>query len=203
MADWPAVGVVSSPSFADHYGLADWIVLVSEDHGESFTETDDQTIPLAWPGSLPRERYDRFADIMPDGTYLAAGTVGFEIWAKYRQAEAEELGLSVRDHPNNLGQELLIGMSKLFVRRSRDQGQIWERQEWLVSGFSWMTAFPRWTRLEAGNILLPVYPRNQDGSRDQNFVWRSNSRGDNWRLYPIFSSISDVVSDETAFIETD
>ena len=46
------VGVVSSP-FADHYGLADWIVLVSDDQGETFTETDDQSIPLAWPGALP------------------------------------------------------------------------------------------------------------------------------------------------------
>ena len=48
------VGVVSSP-FADHFGLADWIVLVSADQGETFTATDDRTIPLAWPGALPRE----------------------------------------------------------------------------------------------------------------------------------------------------
>ncbi len=196
-----AVGVVSSP-FADHYALTDWIVLVSEDQGETFTETDDQTIPLAWPGALPRERYDRFADIMPDGSYLSAGTVGFEVWPKDRQAEVESLGLTALSHPNNLGQDLLVSMPKLFVDRSHDQGRTWKRQEWLVPGFSWMTAFPRWTRLEAGNILLPVYAQDQDGSRGQVFVWRSDPQGDNWRLYPISSSISDVMGDETCFIET-
>ena len=196
------VGVVSSP-FADHFALADWIVLVSEDQGETFTETDDQTIPLAWPGALPRERYDRYADIQPDGSYLAAGTVGFEVWPKKRAAEAEELGFSVRTHPNNLGESVLVGMPKLFVMRSHDQGTSWQRRDWLVPGFSWMTAFPRWTRLQEGNILLPVYARNRDGSEGQVFVWRSDPQGDNWRLHPLCSSVSDVMGDETCFIETE
>ena len=196
------VGVVSSP-FADHFGLAEWIVLVSEDQGETFTETDDQSIPLAWPGALPRERYDRYADIQPDGSYLAAGTVGFEIWPMERAAEAEELGFSVRTHPNNLGESVLVGMPKLFVARSHDQGKSWQRRDWFVPGFSWMTAFPRWTRLQEGNILLPVYARNRDGSEGQVFVWRSDPQGDNWRLHPLCSSVSDVMGDETCFIETE
>ncbi len=196
------VGVVSSP-FADHYGLADWIVLVSDDQGETFTETTDQTIPLGWPGALPREQYDRYADVQPDGSYLAAGTVGFESWPIERAAEAEELGLTARPHPNNTGNDLLIGMPKLFVMRSRDQGKTWDRRDWLVPGFSWMTAFPRWTRLQAGNILLPVYARDQEGDRGQVFVWRSDPDGDNWRLIPLSSSVSSVTGDETCFIEAE
>ncbi|MCY3707568.1 MAG: exo-alpha-sialidase, partial [Caldilineaceae bacterium] len=196
------VGVVSSP-FADHYGLADWIVLVSDDQGETFTETNDQTIPLAWPAALPREYYDRYADVQPDGSYLAAGTVGFESWPKERAAEAEELGLTARPHPNNTGNDLLIGMPKLFVMRSHDQGKTWDRRDWLVPGFSWMTAFPRWTRLQAGNILLPVYARDQEGDRGQVFVWRSDPEGDNWRLIPLSSSVSSVTGDETCFIEAE
>ena len=159
-----AIGLVSSP-FADHYGLADWVVLVSDDQGETFEETDDQTVPLAWPGSITRERYDRFADILSDGTYLAAGTVGLEVWPKDRREEAVEMGLSVRDHPNHLGEEIVVGMPKLFVQRSRDRGQTWERREWFVPGFSWMTAFPRWTQLRDGSILLPVYAIDQESSR--------------------------------------
>ena len=195
------VGVVSSP-FADHYGLADWIVLVSDDQGESFTETDDQTIPLAWPGALPREQYDRYAEIQPDGSYLAAGTVGFEVWPKERAAEAEEQGLTARPHPDQ-GDDLMVGMPKLFVMRSRDQGQTWDRRDWLMPGFSWMTAFPRWTRLQSGHILLPVYATNLDGSQGQVFVWRSDPNGDNWRLHPVCSSVSSVTGDETCFIETE
>tara|TARA_Y100000588_G_scaffold122093_1_gene133786 strand:- start:179 stop:1243 length:1065 start_codon:yes stop_codon:yes gene_type:complete len=197
-----AVGFVASP-FADHFGLADWVVLVSEDQGETFEETNDPTIPLTWPGTLPRERYDRFADILPNGTYLAAGTVGFEVWPKDRLPQAEALGLYACEHPNNLGEEYLIGTPKLFVQTSADQGQTWQRREWLVPGFNWMTAFPRWTQLQAGHILLPVYARNQDSGRGQNFVWRSDAQGDNWRLIPISSSISDVQGDETGFIEVE
>jgi hypothetical protein len=195
------VGVVSSP-FADHYGLADWIVFVSDDKGETFTETNDQTIPLAWPAALPRESYDRYAEIQPDGSYLAAGTVGFEVWPKERAAEAEEQGLTARPHPDQ-SEDLLIGMPKLFVMRSHDQGQTWDRRDWLMPGFSWMTAFPRWTRLQSGHILLPVYARDLQGDNDQVFLWRSDPNGDNWRLIPLCSSVSSVTGDETCFIETE
>ena len=116
-------------------------MLASEDQGETFTETDDQTIPLAWPGALPREQYDRYADVQPDGSYLAAGTVGFEVWSKERAAEVEEQGLTARPHPDQ-SDDLMVGMPKLFVMRSRDQGQTWDRRDWLMPGFSWMTAFP-------------------------------------------------------------
>ena len=195
------VGVVSSP-FADHYGLADWIVFVSDDKGETFTETNDQTIPLAWPAALPRESYDRYAEIQPDGSYLAAGTVGFEVWPKERAAEAEEQGLTARPHPDQ-SEDLLIGMPKLFVMRSHDQGQTWDRRDWLMPGFSWMTAFPRWTRLQSGHILLPVYARDLQGDNDQVFLWRSDPNGDNWRLIPLCSSVSSVTGDETCFIEAE
>ena len=200
-----AVGLVSSP-FADHFGLADWIVLVSEDQGETFEETNDQTIPLNWPGTTTRERYDRFADILPDGTYLAAGTVGFEVWPKDRREEAVDAGLSVRDHANHLGEEIVVSMPKMFVQRSRDRGQTWERREWFVPGFSWLTAFPRWTRLEDGSILLPVYGVEQyhyPAGRWQAFAWRSDRGGDDWRLFPISSSVSGVKEDEACFLEVE
>ena len=121
---------------------------------------------------------------------------------KSAAAEAEELGLSSRPHPNNEGQDLLVGMPKLFVMRSRDGGESWQRRDWLVPGFSWMTAFPRWIRLQAGNILLPIYAMDQSGDRGQVFVWRSDTNGENWRLIPLSSSISSVAGDETCFIET-
>ena len=195
-----AVLVLVSP-FADHYGLSERVVLVSTDQGESFQESEDPTIPFTWQASNVRECYDRFADLMPDGSYLAAGTVGFESWPVAARAEAEALGLSVRDHPNRLGEEVVVGMPKLFVQRSTDQGRTWQRREWHVPGFSWLTAFPRWVRLTDGSILLPVYGRNPDYSRGQTFVLRSDPTGEDWRLIPMASSIAGVDGDEVGLIE--
>jgi hypothetical protein len=193
-----AVMTMHSP-FADHFGLDQRSVLVSTDQGETFQESEDPTIPFAWPASNVRECYDRFADVMPDGSYLAAGTVGFEVWPKARRGETKELCLAVKDHPN--GEEVVVGMPKVFVQRSLDQGRTWTRREWHVPGFSWLTGFPRWVRLADGSILLPIYGRNKDGSRAQTFVFRSDRRGEDWRLIPMASSISSVFSDEMGLIE--
>lgn len=195
-----AIGFISSP-FADHYGLADWVVLVSDDQGESFHETDDQMIPLTWPGTNPRERYDRFAAILPDGSYLAAGTTGCESWPSDRKAEAEDMGLDARPHPDGSLGSLVVPSPKLFVQRSRDRGQTWERREWVVPGFSWITAFPRSARLADGAILVPVYGRSQEGRRGQTFIWRSGDGGETWRLIPMASSVSDASGSELGLLE--
>ena len=144
--------------------------------------------------------YDRFADVMPDGSYLAAGTVGFETWPKTRRAEAEALGQSVRNHPYRRGEEVVVGMPKLFVQRSLDQGRTWQRREWPVPGYR-LTAFPRRVRLTDGTILLLIYGRNKEDSRGQTFVFRSDTRGEDWQLIPMASSISGVDGDELGLIE--
>ena len=51
----------SLSDFHDHYALGKWTVLVSEDEGDSWTETEDPSIPATWPASNPREQSDRFA----------------------------------------------------------------------------------------------------------------------------------------------
>jgi hypothetical protein len=134
-------------------------------------------------------------------SYVAAGTVGFETWPQARRAEAEALGLSVRNHPNRREEEVVIGMPKLFVQHSHNQGRTWQRREWHVPGFSWLTAFPRWVQLTDGAILLPVYGRNADGRRGQTFVFRSDAHGDDWQFIPMASSISGVDGDEAGLIE--
>ena len=197
-----AIALNSSP-FADHFCLGEWIVLVSDDKGETFERTDDPAIPLTWPGANTRERYDRFADSMADGSYVAAGTVGFEVWSKERREEAKAMGLYTRDHPNLLGEEIVVGMPKLFVQRSRDSGQTWERREWFVPGFSWMTAFPRGTQLRDGSILAPVYVTTEGMKRWQTFAFRGDPTGEEWRLYPMASSISGLDGDELCFFEVE
>ena len=75
------IGIPSS-RFTDHFHVdtkSRFIVLESTDLGSSWIPTNDPSIPFNWPGSNPRERYDRFANIMPDGSYLCAGLAGWEI----------------------------------------------------------------------------------------------------------------------------
>ena len=115
------VGIPVAP-FHDHYAVADWVVLLSEDEGETWRESDDPTLPDNWPGTSPREIYDRFAAVMPDGTYLCAGTIGWKAYPAEEQEDAEAQGLTVRPHPND-EDAILVGSNKLFVQRSTDQGE--------------------------------------------------------------------------------
>ena len=187
------VGIPASP-FPDHYGLGDWIVLLSEDQGETWMETWDSSTPQRWPGSSPREKYDRFAAVMPDGTFLAAGSVGWEVWPTQRQEEALKQGLVVREHPSS-SDSVIVGGRKLFVQRSRDGGKTWERREWIAPGVGHITAFPRSIRLSDGTILIPVY--GSDGAdlrREQRYVWRSSDGGAGWRLISMTGSIGNEMA---------
>ena len=53
------IGVNSSP-FHDHFLIGEWKVLVSDDEGGTWSESDDPTIPHNWDASGVRERYDRY-----------------------------------------------------------------------------------------------------------------------------------------------
>ena len=115
------VGIPVAP-FHDHYAVGDWLVLLSEDEGETWQQSDDPTLPDNWPGTSPREIYDRFAAVMPDGTYLCAGTVGWQAYPAEQQAEVEAQGLFVRPHPNDEN-AIMVGSNRLFVQRSTDKGR--------------------------------------------------------------------------------
>ncbi|MCZ6676640.1 MAG: sialidase family protein [Candidatus Poribacteria bacterium] len=192
------VGIPVAP-FHDHYGIGDWVVLVSEDEGETWTETDDPALPYNWPGTSPREKYDRFAAVMPDGSYLCAGSVGWEVCPAERQADAEAQGLSVHPHPAD-NAAIIVGGNKLFVQRSTDRGQTWERQEWIVPGVHHITAFPRSAWLADGTILVPVYGSDA-GAHRRTYVWRSADGGATWRLFPMSTYVPGVDGNETAVLE--
>ena len=143
------IGFSLSP-FHDHWALGEWTVLVSTDEGDTWTKTDDPTIPATWPASNPREQSDRFAGVMADGTYVCAGAVGIEGWAESRKTEAEERGFKIRDHEES--GRMIVNRPTVFVQRSSDQGKTWSRNEWDVPGFSG-TGFSRPTVLADGTVL--------------------------------------------------
>src|SRR5688572_30008452 len=83
---------LSRNSGKDHHLLGKWGVLVSADNGATWSFDDDPALPLNWPGSSTRERWDRLTAVLPDGMWLAAGVVGWQAWAEERRPEALEDG---------------------------------------------------------------------------------------------------------------
>ena len=185
----------SFSDFHDHYALGKWTVLVSEDEGESWAETEDLSIPATWPASNPREQSDRFAGVMSDGSWVCAGVIGHEAWPDSRREEAEARGLDIRDHVG-IGGGFVVNRPTVFVQRSTDSGETWSRDEWDVPGFRG-TGFSRPAVLEDGTVLEPVYGRGADGA-SRVYVWRGSEGGRSWRLYPVGSP-----GNEAAFVETE
>lgn len=192
-----SVGLPVAP-FHDHYGIGEWVVLVSDDEGGSWAETDDPTVPHTWPGTTPREIYDRLATILPDGTFLCVGTVGWEVWEADRQSEAESLGHAVRPHPADAGQ-IIVGGHKLFVQRSNDSGKTWSRREWDVPGVLQITSFPRHAILADGTLLVTVYGITPESNR-HNWVLRSTDQGETWRFISMGAPES-ADGSESSFLE--
>ena len=114
--------VVQVSHLVEHFALGERITLVSDDHGETWSESDDPSIPSNWPGSSTRERHDRYEAILPGGRYLAAGGVGWEVWPASDRAKADEMGLAVFDGPDPATDDLIVGgyrLSRAVVGRSR------------------------------------------------------------------------------------
>ena len=192
------VGIPVAP-FHDHYAVGDWLVLLSEDEGETWRESDDPTLPDNWPGTSPREIYDRFAAVMPNGMYLCAGTVGWRAYPAAQQAEVEAQGLAVRPHPHDKD-AIMVGSNKVFVQRSTDEGKTWQRNEWTVPGVNHITAFPRSAWLADGTILVPVYGSDSD-AQWRTYIWRSGDGGETWRWLPMGSYVTGVNGNETSLLE--
>ncbi len=149
--------VVQVSHLVEHFALGERITLVSDDHGESWSESDDPSIPSNWPGSSTRERHDRYEAILPGGRYLAAGGVGWEVWPASDRAKADEIGLAVFDGPDPATDDLIVGGYRLYVQWSDDRGRSWHRREWTVPGAVRFLSFPRSAPLADGTILVPAY----------------------------------------------
>ena len=149
--------VVQVSHLVEHFALGERITLVSDDHGETWSESDDPSIPSNWPGSSTRERHDRYEAILPGGRYLAAGGVGWEVWPASDRAKADEMGLAVFDGPDPATDDLIVGGYRLYVQWSDDRGRSWQRREWTVPGAVRFLSFPRSAPLADGTVLVPAY----------------------------------------------
>ena len=186
----------------DHHVIGDWAVLASDDGGRTWSPSDDPAIPHNWPAQTTREYSDRFNAVLNDGTYLCAGSTGWDVWDEERRGEAESAGMRVSPHPWLEG-KIAVRELKLFVQYSEDEGQSWVRREWAIPGFQQAMAFSRGAMLEDGTALVPVYGVDTDGN-GRSMVWRSGPDGKRgWRLLPLGSHSKDLNINESAFVEVE
>ena len=200
LPDGRLVAAARVQTWADHEPVGSWRAFISEDEGATWAETDDPMIPYNWPGTTPREKLERLERVLPDGTYLCAGSVGGEYWPAERRDEAEALGLHVREHAMTRD-TISVGGYKLFVQRSTDKGQSWTRQEWEVPGAASVSGNRPPTYLEDGTILYQVYVTDVQGA-PHSYVWRSADNGDTWRLYHMGGHHPSLDANETGMVET-
>jgi sialidase-1 len=199
-----AAWLMNHQGYHDHYGVADWPVVLSSDEGVTWVRCDghDPAVPFTWPGTSPRERYDRLATVMPDGSLLAAGAVGWEVWPAARAAEAEALGLRTASHPSGASDALMVMGHRLFAQRSPDGGATWQRQEWVLPASRGALGFPRPVTLADGTMLAPLYDHaGGDPARGQNMVLRSEDGGATWRYLEMGSG--PPFGEEMALVEAE
>jgi hypothetical protein len=177
-----AIGVNSSP-FHDHFLIGEWKVLVSDDEGTTWQESDDPTIPYNWDASGVRERYDRYTEVLAHGTWLSAGSSGWQVWPTEKLGEIEGMGLMIQEHQTDPG-KFVSGWNRLFFQRSNDGGKSWDRREYTVPGVFHIMAFPRPIKLVDGAILIPVASDTENGGQ-RTFLWRSDDGGGTFRLVPM------------------
>ena len=187
----------------DHYGLYEWRVQVSADEGGTWAASEgvDPAVPFTWPGSSPRERYDRYAGAAAGGRLVVAGAVGWEAWPAQRQAEAAAAGRRWEPHPSSDPDQIVVAGHKLFTQCSSDGARTWQRREWTLPPGQSLLGFPRPTVLADGTVLAPLYeyPRG-DATHGRNALLRSTDGGHTWSYllvgeWPPFGN-------ESALIET-
>lgn len=173
LPDGRLVAGVPLSTAVDFFVHGDLRVLVSSDRGATWSATDDPKIPLNWPGSSTRERWDRATRVLPDGTWLGTGALGWQAWPAERRAEAEAGGRFVTPrHPPGSPGLIGVGTNTLYLQRSSDQGRTWRRREVELPRAGWTLGLPRDITLHDGTILLPLRQRSSDARRGHVLVAR-------------------------------
>ena len=187
----------------DYFAGGRLCVLVSADGGATWAPTEDASLPLNWPGSSTRERWDRATCVLPDGAWFGTGAVGWQAWPAARRAEAEAEGRFVTPrHPPGEPALIGVGTNTLYVQRSNDAGRTWTRREVELPRAGWTLGLPRHVTLHDGTILLPLRQRSRDARSGQVLIARVTpggaDAGDRLRVYPVPRDLEGAVGSEAA-----
>ena len=99
LPDGRLVAAARVQTHAYHEPVGDWVAFESKDDGETWSETDDPTMPYNWPGTTPREKMERLETVLPDGTYFCAGAVDIaDYFRRHSPVTPTTVFVSATDH---------------------------------------------------------------------------------------------------------
>ncbi|WP_162606600.1 exo-alpha-sialidase [Jiangella asiatica] len=182
----------------DYFAGGDWVVKTSADHGRTWELCDDDTVPFAWPASSTRERHDRATRVLPDGTWWAAGVVGWQLWPEEQRERAvaeHRFVTPTTPAPGHIG----VGTNTMFIQRSWDRGLTWTRREIDLPPAGWTLGLPRDVTLADGTVLLPLRQRSWDGGHGRFLAARiTPGQPDLVRIFPVPRDIDGLTGSEAA-----
>ena len=194
---------LTSSLHGDHYlvGLTGKkIVLVSDDEGRSWAESDDPSVPYNWAGGFGYEHSDSFAAVMAEGTYVFRRSDSLGNLAGRTEPGGRQPGLRVRSTPRGRRVYLWSGSTRHSPGAPPTRGRPGQAD----TGEYRASAWPRTSRgarsSKTARYWSPSTATTLLGTRRAS-SGRSGDSGVSWRLISTGPHASGVRTDETAYVE--
>jgi len=211
LADGRLVVPFTQRQWPSHYSKGRMRVMISDDSGESWQETDDRSLPSLWPGAT-----GKFRCLLADGTWLDMGAGGHgghfdapEVRPASERAEWQATRYSTSDFAIAPSRFYLAG-KELHIGKSRDNGATWQEQTIAtpdpminLNGF-------RGLRLQDGTLLFPVggvadYPdldlSTMEGAVWRQYMTRSTDDGETWEWSQMIEDPHGIYTEEVTLLE--
>lgn len=191
--DWPT-----------HHAPGRLRVFTSPDGGESWQETQDTSLSPLWKGAR-----GNFRRVLADGSWLVAGTSGWDMLPSTERAQREAQGYCTHDHESD-PDLFYLSRRDFTISKSRDGGTTWQRQtipapEDMVTFHSF-----RGIVLKDGTLLVPIGGsahkpglnlRTLEGAARRQYMARSTDGGETWELAQMIEDPQGQYTEEVALVE--
>lgn len=211
LADGRLIVAITQREWPSHYSKGQVRVMVSDDGGECWQESEDRSLSALWPGAT-----GKFRCRLADGTWLDMGAGGRgghfdapELRPIGERAEWEAKRYSTNDCENDPSHFYLDGKD-LHIGKSRDGGATWQRQQIPAPADMLNLNGFRGLRLGDGTLLFPVGGpvdhsgldlRTREGAAWRQYIARSTDDGQTWQWAAMVEDPHGVYTEEVSLLE--